>query len=89
MALATITLKLGKKKIELTAKEFEELKADMRQLDKNHYYYWHNYQPYWYQNSISSPITFTTSAGSAVDVIDHEIGSAPDFGGSIVSYTNN
>ena len=40
MALSKITLKLGKKKIELTEAEFEELKRDMRQLDKRHHYYW-------------------------------------------------
>ncbi len=44
MALSKIELKLGKKKISLTPKQFEELKQDMRDLDKDHHYYWYNYR---------------------------------------------
>ena len=40
--LSKIELKLGKKVITLTPEQFEELKRDMRNLDKSHYYYWHN-----------------------------------------------
>lgn len=46
MALRKIELKLGKKVITLTPEQFEELKQDMRNLDKDHHYYWHNYQHY-------------------------------------------
>ena len=50
MALSKITLTLGKKVITLTSKEFEELKRDMRELDKDHHYYWHTSPWYdrWY-----------------------------------------
>jgi hypothetical protein len=42
--ITKITLKLGEKEIELTANEFEELKRDMRELDKQ-YPYWHVQAP--------------------------------------------
>lgn len=89
MALAKITLQLGKKKIELTKKEFEELKQDMRQLDKDHHYYWYNYQPYWNP----APMTFTTTTCGNADVMLTDdmtqsiTASPPDFTGSVVSYT--
>ncbi len=59
MALKKITLQLGCKTVSLTKKQFEELKADMRELDRQHHYYWHHspwYGP-WYSNS-----TFTVSS---------------------------
>ena len=51
MALSKITLTLGKKVITLTSKEFEELKRDMRELDKDHHYYWHRYDRWYYHNT--------------------------------------
>jgi len=46
MALSKIELKLGKKVITLTPEQFEELKQDMRDLDRDHHYYWYNYPHY-------------------------------------------
>lgn len=66
MALSKITLKLGRKTIELTSEQFEELKQDMRDLDRSHNYYWHR-SP-WYGQWYSQPLsTFTTTnlVGSA------------------------
>jgi hypothetical protein len=68
MALQKISLRLGTKVISLTAKEFEELKRDMRELDKDHHYYWHHapwYGP-WYSGvrSFTAPIVYGSSSGS-------------------------
>ena len=52
MALSKITLKLGKKTIELTPEQFEELKQDMRILDKQHHYHWNWYKPWYNGGSI-------------------------------------
>ena len=84
MALAKITLKLGKKTIELTEKEFEELKQDMRELDKNHYYYWYDYRPIWYGADITSkPVLYSNSPETTVTS-----GSPPpDFHGNTLSYS--
>ena len=70
MALSKIELKLGKKVITLTPKQFEELKQDMRDLDKDHHYYWHNYSwPKWYYNQPQrfpyDQILCSSTAGSA------------------------
>jgi len=89
MALAKITLKLGKKKIELTQKEFEELKQDMRKLDQDYRWYW--YPQYWNP----APLTFTTttvSGGNAdvmlTDDMTQSISvSPPDFSGTVLGYT--
>ena len=60
MALAKITLQLGKKKIELTNEEFQELKKDMRELDKIHSDYWRNYRPAmdWSNPALESVVTY-------------------------------
>lgn len=87
MALNKIELKLGKKVITLTPAQFEELKQDMRELDKSHYYYWHNYsQPYWNSNNIrpffltgTTPVEYTTT------MITNNLKDPPAFIGSIVS----
>jgi len=67
MALSKITLTLGKgktkQKISLTPDQFEELKQDMRDLDKSHNYYW-NHNP-WYQRWYSQPY-FTLTGNSGV-----------------------
>ena len=42
MALAKIELKLGKKTITLTPAQFEELKQDMRDLDRTYNYHWYS-----------------------------------------------
>ena len=69
MALAKISLKLGKKTIELTPAQFEELKRDMRELDKSHHYYWHRspwYEPWYHQQSPAPMFTYTNAvAGNA------------------------
>jgi len=71
MALSKIELKVGKGKnrkvITLTTEQFEELKQDMRDLDKSHHYYWYNYQwPRWYSQPhwSGSPILCNNIAGS-------------------------
>ena len=82
MALAKISLKLGKKKIELTPAQFEELKQDMRELDKHHHYYWNLYphREYWWGNS-APYITYTTSnaGGSLSAMPDANIFSISDM----------
>lgn len=71
MALSKITLKLGRKTIELTSEQFEELKQDMRDLDRSHNYYWHRNPWYgqWYSQPLSTVITTnlvgSTSTGSS------------------------
>ena len=65
MTIAKITLKLGKKKIELTEEEFEELKQDMRELDSSYRYYWYNGQHHnWQYPSVTytstEPFEFTS-----------------------------
>jgi len=69
MSLSKITLTLGKgktkQKINLTPEQFEELKQDMRDLDKSHNYYWHRnpwYQPYYIACTSN---TFDTVASSS------------------------
>ena len=95
MALAKITLQLGKKKIELTQKEFEELKKDMRELDKSHYYYWHNYRPYWDWSNPGPALCGSANTGGSItrDSITlndsvQATNTAPSFNGSVVSYEN-
>lgn len=74
MALSKITLTLGKgkskQKISLTPEQFEELKQDMRDLDRSHDYYWHRspwYQP-WYYNSSGTMFTSTSGYANTSDV---------------------
>ena len=77
MALSKIELKLGKKVITLTPEQFEELKADMRELDKNHHYYWNNSpwdRPYY---------TYTTCT-TGIDQ-QSQTPNPPSFNGSILS----
>ena len=98
MALNKIELKLGKKVISLTPEQFEELKRDMRELDKRHHYYWHTspwYDQWYYNQPVTVPLTFTTSAGS-YQTANSGVGSSdcvsttqtpspPVFNGSILS----
>ena len=56
MALAKISLKLGKKTIELTPEQFEELKKDMRKLDKDYHYYWFGNYDYRYRQIARLPL---------------------------------
>ena len=102
MALAKISLKLGRKTIELTPEQFEELKQDMRDLDKSHHYYWHTspwYQP-WYDRPNRLPtFTYTTpvvygsscdaaiSANSLISQTSNAVPEPPAFSGSILSAT--
>ena len=94
MALSKIELKLGKKVITLTPAQFEELKQDMRNLDKDHHYYWHNYNwPYRYYNQLitsASGVNYTNSAPSTVNtgsiktIPTTAIQDPPAFSGSIL-----
>ena len=94
MALQIISLRLGTKVISLTSKEFEELKRDMRELDKDHHYYWHSL-PY-YPPGIRgfSPLTvYGSSAGNSGSLScntagfnpDNILGTPPAFAGSVLS----
>lgn len=97
MALAKITLKLGKKTIELTSEQFEELKQDMRDLDKSHNYYWHNspwYQPWYYNQPVLREFTTCNLVGSASNFSSSDAANRavsllpakpPNFSGSVVS----
>ena len=86
MALAKITLKLGKKKIKLTPEEFEELKQDMRQLDSDHKYYWYYTHRYW----PTQPLMYTTTSGSIIstgsEVYTNDV-SGVNFTGDVLSYS--
>ena len=101
MALSKIELKLGKKVIKLTTDEFEELKRDMRELDKQHHYYWYKYYPYGY-GQISQPLTLRDNFYYATGVSNNLSGNLsaavtipattkdlpkgpPSFSGSILS----
>lgn len=101
MALAKITLKLGRKTIELTNEQFEELKQDMRDLDRQHHYYWHHspwYSPWYYNQPMTSIPLVMSSAGVNVSVgssnnaanvanqmLASDASKPPAFEGSIVS----
>jgi hypothetical protein len=79
MALAKIELKLGKKTISLTPAQFEELKHDMRSLDKDHHYYWH--QPYY--TGIRTP--FYGSTCTTGSLTTSTAGRPPSFAGNVLS----
>ena len=82
MALAKIELKLGKKTITLTPAQFEELKQDMRNLDKTYNYFWYSnpWPQRWWGGTLTYPSyppgqiycntagtgTTTTTAGSTM-----------------------
>ena len=97
MALSKIELKLGKKVIKLTTDEFEELKRDMRELDKQHHYYWYTYNPYWVRQPVTLRDRFydgmSTSYGSISNLKDcvntvtlsKSAEDPPAFTGSILS----
>jgi hypothetical protein len=93
MALKKIELKLGKKVISLTPKEFEELKADMRALDKSHHYYWHTTPWYrsWYttnpQISLLSTSKGAPAVGGSLSISNSQDGTytPPAFSGSVLS----
>ena len=103
MALSKISLTLGKgktkQKIQLTPAQFEELKQDMRDLDKSHNYYWHHspWYGHWYNGGIrtfsTSNATDTyTNAVSAVNFTSENAQNAlenqpepPSFSGKILS----
>lgn len=86
MALKKITLQLGSKTISLTVKQFEELKQDMRELDKQHHYYW-NHSPWygpWYSGirSFTHPIIFDSSVGGSLSSSNTVAGKLDVIGGS-------
>jgi len=94
MALSKIELKLGKKVITLTPEQFEELKQDMRDLDRDHHYYWHSYPftEYWWGNSTGTPSfrTTGTTTGNTIDIkgtagISFTERKPPAFSGTILS----
>ena len=87
--LSKIELKLGKKTITLTSKQFEELKQDMRNLDKDHRYYWYDYQwPRWYHNypqqiSITGTTGLLTANLNQLELGDQK--DPPAFNGTVLS----
>ena len=74
MAVEKITLNLDGKKIALTEKQFEELKEDMRELDRQ-YPYTYLYMDKWYTKPL------ITSGNSAVPNANLNY----DFSGGILS----
>ena len=99
MSLEKITLKLGKKKIKLTVEEFEELKQDMRDLDRDYRWYWFSappYRPYWYTNTSIAPLLAgnSTPVGSTADAISNttitpsDDMTKVDFAGNVLSYNS-
>lgn len=94
MALNKIELKLGKKVITLTPNQFEELKQDMRYLDRGHYYYWNHspwYQPWDRTTSLTGIRTLLTGTTNIADVCanistaEAEVSDPPAFSGTILS----
>jgi len=91
MALSKIELKLGKKVIKLTTDEFEELKRDMRELDKQYHYYWCSQpvwktgivyrDPFYYSSNVSGSISNASDCVSTAKLPQ----SLTSFSGSILS----
>ena len=84
MALSKIELKLGKKVIKLTPAEFEELKLDMRELDKQYHYYWCS-QPVWQTGIVyKDPFYYSSNVSDCVSTAKLPQ-SLTSFSGSILS----
>jgi len=89
MALSKIELKLGKKVIKLTPAEFEELKLDMRELDKQYHYYWCS-QPVWQTGIVyKEPFYYNSNVFGSISNASDRVSTTAELPQSLTSFSGS